>query len=187
MNRTYAAALAGLVAAGGLALFAASRIWLVATQSRQAPLPSVVKSSTGAALQPALTAIGIVLILSILAVSVTKRIGRRIVGAMVAVCGIVLVTISFPFFGSPPESAIAQVQATGDPAQGAVSIADWAPWLSAVCGVLALAVGVLIAVRGPQWSAMSKRFERPSSTPEQQEFRDSRDAWNALDQGIDPT
>ncbi|MEO6956336.1 MAG: Trp biosynthesis-associated membrane protein [Antricoccus sp.] len=187
MNRTYAGALAALAVSGGLSLFAASQIWLVATQSRSAPLPSIVKSSTGGALQPAMTALGIVLILAILAVGATKRIGRRIVGAMVAICGIAILALSFPFLGGPPAWAVDQVKTGGDAAQGVVTAAGYAPWISALCGVLALAAGLLIALRGPQWSAMGKRFERPSTTTDQQEFRDSRDAWNALDQGIDPT
>jgi uncharacterized membrane protein (TIGR02234 family) len=67
------------------------------------------------------------------------------------------------------------------------------PLMAVVAGALALAVGLLVLLRGRRWPAMGRRYERgepgaagPAKRPATDEDRASA-AWRALDRGEDPT
>lgn len=49
-------------------------------------------------------------------------------------------------------------------------------------GAILCATGVLVALRGPRWSALGARYDAPSERP----VTDT-DLWDALDRGDDPT
>ena len=67
--------------------------------------------------------------------------------------------------------------------------------LSAVCGLLVVLAGVLVAWRGQRWRAMSARYDRPQvadaapSAEDEERARQRANAalWTALDRGDDPT
>ena len=66
--------------------------------------------------------------------------------------------------------------------------------LAAVAGVLAIAAGGLVVVRGRSWPGMGRRYERAGAeTPPRTERAErtdedrAQDAWKALDRGEDPT
>ena len=49
----------------------------------------------------------------------------------------------------------------------------------ALLGVLSAVAGLIVAIRSSSWPTFSTRYERGDRTP--------RDAWEALDRGVDPT
>jgi hypothetical protein len=59
------------------------------------------------------------------------------------------------------------------------------PALTAVCGVLILLAGVLVAVRGHRWHTLSSRYERPQRAAATKPTAPA--LWTALDEGRDPT
>lgn len=196
MNRLYSICLAGLVVAAGLIFFATSQEWVLVDVPRPAPLPGGLKSATGSGVLPGLTAVAIVLLAAVVAVAATRRLGRRIVGALVTVCGVAAVALVVPFLTGTPASVLADVRATGTSVETGHGVpASYPPWLALVGALIAIVVGVAIAVRGPSWSKMGSKYETPAAadTPagtapgESSESVNHRDAWNALDRGIDPT
>jgi len=65
-----------------------------------------------------------------------------------------------------------------------------------VAGLLAIAVGLLVVVRGRGWPAMGRRYERPAGqmeaatarrAPARTDEDRAQDAWRAMDRGEDPT
>lgn len=196
MKRLYSICLAGLVVAAGLIFFATSQEWVLVAVPRPAPLPGGLKSATGSGVLPGLTAVAIVLLAAVVAVAATRRLGRRIVGALVTVCGIAAVVLVVPFLTGTPGSVLADVRDTGTSVEaGHGAAAAYAPWLALIGALIAVVVGVAIAMRGPSWSKMGSKYEAPSASgtptsagaPEGAEPVNHRDAWNSLDQGIDPT
>ncbi|PRZ31698.1 putative membrane protein (TIGR02234 family) [Antricoccus suffuscus] len=196
MKRLYSICLAGLIVAAGLIFFATSQEWVLVAVPQPAPLPSGLKSATGSGVLPGLTAVAIVLLAAVVAVAATRRMGRRLVGALVTVCGIVAVVLVVPFLTGTPASVLADVRSTGTSVEsGHGTPAAYPPWLALVGALIAIVVGVAIAVRGPSWSKMGSKYEAPSAAgkpadreaPQGSEPVNHRDAWNSLDQGIDPT
>lgn len=193
MKRTYAASLIALAVGAALILFAASRDWVVATQDRPAPLPSIVKVASGGTLQPAIPAVGLVLLTAILMVVVTKRWGRTVVGALAGVACVLVVILSVPLLGDPSASIRTQVLDTGRTAPSAeVAVAGWAPWVVVLGALIALGGAAMVVVFGSSWRGLSSRYERPDQqkTAEQaaaDRERSDRADWNSMDDGVDPT
>jgi hypothetical protein len=157
---------AGLVAAG-LALFAATRTWLVEPGLRPAPLPPLPVARTGGALVPALTASAVVGLAAVLALLATRGRARLAVAAVVVAAGAgITASALYGFF------AYAEVNA-------------W-PIAAAAGGLGLLAVGVHALRRSPGWPAMGTRYERAAATDDD-EPRDAAGLWDAIDRGQDPT
>lgn len=202
----YAGALGALAVGAGLMLFAGSREWVRVTVSRPAPLPDVVKVATGGAVAPALSAAGLVLLAAIVAVIATKRIGRTAVGALALAAAVLGVVVVVPFLGGTPDSVAADVAVSGTSLARGAAGADWAPWLALAGAVVGGLGGALVALRGRTWQRLGDRYEVPTGDPAEanpaapsadaRAARDhaadaptasDRDAWNALDDGVDPT
>jgi uncharacterized membrane protein (TIGR02234 family) len=65
------------------------------------------------------------------------------------------------------------------------------PVLALLAGLLGVAAGLLVVVRGRAWPGMGRRYERTAqeaapARPETDEDR-AQAAWKALDRGEDPT
>jgi uncharacterized membrane protein (TIGR02234 family) len=70
-----------------------------------------------------------------------------------------------------------------------VSVSGW-PWVAAMGGLVAVAVGALTVVRGRRWPSMGRRYAAaPQSQAASQAAttRDETSMWDALDRGDDPT
>jgi uncharacterized membrane protein (TIGR02234 family) len=185
----------GCVLAGGLALSSSSQPWLEVTVARQPPLPPTTETLTGGSAAPLVPACGLLLLAAAVAVIAVRGAGRVVVGLLVAVAGGTLgwsglrgITGSLGVSAADLGSAVGlgSAEVTADPVRA------W-PALALVAGVLAVAAGVLVVLRGRGWPGMGRRYERttaPSASvtdrPQTDEDRHQA-AWKALDRGEDPT
>lgn len=155
MRRELAVCLAVGLLGGGLVLLGADRPW------DSAP---VAPSVTGDEVNPVgslASSLGAVLLLGTIVVAVTRTVGRRLAGAVVALGAIATAGVAVTAEGS------------------------WSVWRVAVLAgaVLGLLAGALAVTRGQRWSMMSQRYDAPTA-PEREP---AGDPWRALDRGDDPT
>jgi uncharacterized membrane protein (TIGR02234 family) len=190
-----------LCAAGaGLSVSAGGREWAaVHAQDTLVPLQT---SLTGQELTGATTALGWAGLAGLAAMFATQGRVRAAVGVLFAVFGAGIGYTSVTAVSRPHvlKTAAGTSQLLGLAAHPTVSTTAW--WvLSAIGGVLLLAAGGLVAVRGARWSGMSARYEvagAPGSsieTPERPPGQTSPGSgpddparmWKSLDRGEDPT
>ncbi|ASW57852.1 hypothetical protein CIK06_20140 [Plantactinospora sp. KBS50] len=162
----------GLLAAGaGLALYAATRTWAVQTLARP-PLPPNRVGQTGADLLPWLPALAVVALAGAGALLATRGRWRRLFGAALALVGLA-------------------VAAGGG--YGLAGPAGAGPGWPALCllgGLVAAGGAGLAAGYGHRWPAMGARYERAAARPVpggRATGRNTREFWDALDRGEDPT
>nr|WP_055503040.1 TIGR02234 family membrane protein [Nonomuraea pusilla] len=176
----------GLTALGCLlVLLAGGRDWVRVTSGG-------VTVPTGGELSPVLTPLALAALAGVVAVLATKGAGRRIVGALVALCG---AGAGLGVWSALGADGVAAWLRERNVLRGASEI-PWEavplwPVVAGAGAALVLAGGVLTALRGTRWAGMSARYERAASTSAAEgrkaAGRDDRDLWDALDRGDDPT
>jgi tryptophan-associated transmembrane protein len=152
-RRALPATVALCLAGSALAWFAATRTWQAADGS---PV------RTGADVFPGLSAVALVGLAGAGAVLATRRLGRRLVGVLVALVGLTLGGAGVVGLGRADNA--------------------W-PLLCAAGGLLVIVGGLATVARGHRWPGMGTRYDRAART----EREGPRDAWEALDRGEDPT
>ncbi|MGH9249183.1 MAG: Trp biosynthesis-associated membrane protein [Acidimicrobiales bacterium] len=199
MNRRYrrelVVALVLLVAGGVLCLVAGSRVWGEGLVDDG--LSTTVQQVTGRDLFPLGPAVGLVALAAVIAVPATRRTGRRIIGVLLALAGLAtaagayalaleLPTRVSTWLEPAPEVTSVVSEATAEP--------NWA-LLTGVGGLLVAVAAVGVAVRGPRWPGMGRRYERgaratvdPAGLSQDPSGSGAgRETWDALDRGEDPT
>ncbi|MEH0820565.1 Trp biosynthesis-associated membrane protein [Micromonospora sp. CPCC 205714] len=159
----------------GLAFWAATRTWAVEVTPRGS-LPSAREGRTGADLLPWLSALALVGLAGGGAVLATRGRARRLLGGLLALLG----------------AAVAAGGGYGLIAAFDGEVSRQWPALCLLGGVLAALGGALTAARGQRWPAMGARYERRSGGAAGADGRPAaergtREAWDALDRGEDPT
>ena len=178
----------GLVAAlaitgAALAAVAAGLTWWSADYAD--PLSGALTiTASGAACVPELIPLALVALAGFGAALATRGLPRRIIGVVIALCGIALAVRSAVFFGSTPGALVSQLTRPADPA-GAAQLHPVGPALGVLAGLLLTSAGVLIALGFGARQAMGVRYERRTRT--QSAANDQGDWWKALDAGDDPT
>ncbi len=162
---------------------------------------------TGADLVPGVRALGLLGLAGVVALLATRRLGRPLVGAVVALAGAgAVLSVVLPDHAARSRSAdqVAAASAgaddgsAGDGARGGGAVATTAwPAVTAVGGGLLLAGGLLAAARGRSWPGMGQRYEAPAARTASAEptveptagtsGTSDRGLWEALDRGEDPT
>lgn len=213
--REYAATL-GLGAAGAaLVLLSVRQGWAHVTTMAVAPLPAGAVSVSGQDLVPVAGALGLVSLAGLAAVVATRRLARRLVGALLTVSGAVTVAMvsvhltTAEVLAAAHGAALSQAGSVtsggasgvspgaapggalpGVSAAGQVAMAGF-PWrgLAALGALAVLAVGVAVMWRGAQWPAMSSRYDRAGGPPGEQPLpgTDPASLWESLSRGMDPT
>lgn len=186
-RRAYLGTLALLAAGGGLALFASSRPWGTAT------LPSALSVTettvSGGDLLPFAPAVSLVALAAVVAVPAVRRLGRRVVGGVLALAGAALAVVA-ELTVLDLEDRVAEWVASSPGAAGSAESVSTAPgWglATAAGGVLVLLAGLVIAVRGPSWPAMGAKYDRPERRRPAPREAGARETWDALSRGDDPT
>lgn len=176
--RQYAVVLAMIVAGSALAWWAASGAWAVVEQSllgeTQGSLAQAVSQQTlgASALAPAAAAMPIVGFAGVAGIIGSRGIVRRLVGILVVFAGVVLVWSGVQ---AAVSLRVGDVVSTGQ----IVSVGSVFPITAALAGLMLAAGGTAVVVRGHRWPYLGANYERSSDRP--------RDAWEAMDQGVDPT
>lgn len=200
-SRDYALTLAVLAIGSVLVLVSYGATWEtveVAVFAGTGPSPTTTVALTGRELAPFGAAAGLVGLAGVAGILATRRWGRRIVGAVVALSGGAAGAIAVAFGLAGRAFVEASLAARGlDPASAAAATSTpW--WIVGVAGGLAMLVaGLLTIARGAQWPGLSSRYERDGSTgPRGTPGQDPGPAegsvggiaaWDALDRGEDPT
>jgi uncharacterized membrane protein (TIGR02234 family) len=196
-RRELGIAVAGCVLAAALVLIAGGRTWVRFSVSL-APLPAVRGAATGHQVAATITSLGLVVLAAAVALVATRRMGRQLTGALIVAVGAVTVVQSLTVSADPTGAVRDQVaSATGRVgiASSAVSAAvnGW-PWVTGVGGLIAVAVGVLTAIRGRRWPAMGRRYDAATQRGQASlagatagRPPDETSMWDALDRGDDPT
>jgi uncharacterized membrane protein (TIGR02234 family) len=195
-RREMTLALLGCLAAGALALSAGGQRWLTITVERPRPLPPVVEQLTGGQAAPLVPACGLLLLAAAVAVLAVRGAGRSAVGLLVVAAGACLgwsglrgVTGGLTAAAADDAAGLVGADST---VSGTVA-AGW-PAVALVAGLVAVAAGLLVTLRGRRWPGMGRRYERtggsaaPAATARPQTPEDRHQAaWKALDRGEDPT
>lgn len=187
-----------LIGAAG-ALLISGRTWQSVVTPRPRPLADDLLHVSGRSLDAAPTALALVALAGVVAVLATRGWVRRGVGAVLALAGAALIWRSCTGLAAVSASRARdlvidqhpQVNTSTSVIEHVSVYAAW-PALSAVCGVLIVVAGAVIAWRGPQWAAMSAKYEAPvreRAAPDEraQRARAHASLWRALDHGEDPT
>lgn len=188
MRRELLASLALVLLGAALTYVASSRDWVDVVVEARPPLPPVQRQVQGADVVDALRPLSFLALAAVAALVATKRLGRVLVGALVALAGagVVVATAlalragTFDALERSPEPGLSSY--TG-PEPG---FTGW--WGLAVAGGLLLVVGgVVVALRGRRWAGLSSRYEAPAARAAKPAPRPEVAAWDALDRGEDPT
>ncbi|OIV35605.1 hypothetical protein BIV57_20730 [Mangrovactinospora gilvigrisea] len=144
-------------------------------------------AASGKEVNAAATALALVGLAAVVAVLATRRIGRLVVGAIMALSGAGIAVVAA--MGASDTSALrdAASKAGYNPTLSAVTHSAW-PWLTLLGGVLLLAGGVLTVARGRTWPGMSRKYDAPTGAAKRVTAASTpADIWKALDRGEDPT
>jgi len=185
---------------GALSLSSSSQPWAEVTVTREAPLPPTSEVLTGGQAAPLVSACGLLLLAAALAVIAVRGAGRVAVGLLVAVAGGVLAWSGLRGATGGGGVDLADIGASvglGGARLASDPVVGW-PLLALVGGVLAVAAGLLVVLRGRGWPGMGRRYERPGAAarpapaparaPRAESEEDRHQAaWKALDRGDDPT
>jgi uncharacterized membrane protein (TIGR02234 family) len=181
-----------LIGAAG-ALLVATRSWQTVTTPRPRPFRDDVLQLSGRTVDAAPTALALVALAGVIAVIATRGWARRLVGAVVAVAGVLLVWRSLDGLSAVSQERARAFVADKHSAVELGSVARiavhgaWA-WLSAVCGVVIVGAGLLTVWRGQKWRAMGAKYERAAAVDDEQaRQRANASLWTALERGEDPT
>jgi len=123
-------------------------------------------------------AVALLALAAVVAVPATRGRGRIVAGLLVLAGGVAGVV------GAIDSRAGARTQVQHALPAGSSVVTE--PWwvVAALGGLLLAAVGAVLIVRGPRWSALSSRYEPPSG---QANLKGDAGTWDALDRGEDPT
>ncbi|MER5318912.1 Trp biosynthesis-associated membrane protein [Streptosporangium roseum] len=175
-------------AGAALVLLAAGRDWFTVTYG-----PRKV-AVTAAELVPALGPAAWAALAAVVAVLATRGVWRRVVGAVMALCGAGMIAWAWQGSdsGAALEVAARQIPLAGPGALHAAPAAVW-PLVAGAGGLLLVCAGVVAAVRGAGWPGMSDRYDRRGSSPAAAGAASTggapseRALWDAIDLGSDPT
>jgi uncharacterized membrane protein (TIGR02234 family) len=155
-RRQLTLAVVACVVAAGVALFAASRTWIVEVRPRPTPLPAVSVSRTGGDLAPVLPSLAFVALAGASGLVAARGRGRSVVGALLVASGA----------GMAAAAVVGGFMSVGSAVLADGATAEGEPWafVWATAGVLAgaavAAVGVTALRRGMAWPAMGTAYER---------------------------
>jgi uncharacterized membrane protein (TIGR02234 family) len=173
-----------LVVGGVLGLAATSQPW--AEVSGTDGLAEVTLVVTGRDLLPLNPAVALLTFAGVVAVAVLRSIGRFVTGTALAFAGVGMALATLGVAREPATHVDAWAFESGLTVSVIVTANPWVLW-NGVAGLLIVAAGVLVAMRGSRWPTLGRRYERGSAGRQAADDSTSQHAWDALDRGQDPT
>ena len=175
-----------------LALLVVGRTWQTVTVSRARPLIDDVDRVTGHSLDAAVTGLAVVGLAGVVAVLATRGLARRLIGALLALAGVFMVWRAGHDLSAVSATRGRSIATSGNAGVGIdssslvrVTVSSAWPLLAVMAGLLIAIGGLLVTLRGGQWSAMSSRYEAPAAAVPTGD--EDVVLWRSLDQGEDPT
>ena len=181
---TYGRSLALLAGGAGLAFIGFGQTWVTIT-GRLLGLPAVSVALAGRDLAAVAGATPALLIVLVLALTVTGGQIRRVIGALAVLLSAFVAVAAIRGSGALlPNDLGMRFNVAGT----ATYATTWW-WIPSLIGAVIAGYGGLLALRyGATWVGMSGRYRRgPAPAPVATGPLTERDAWDALDSGQDPT
>lgn len=174
--------LVACAASAVLVLLAVSRTW--ASFAWSPPL-----EVTGGEAAPALNAVALAALAGCVAVVATRGAARRVMGALIALCGAIVAAGALSARTAATMLDVAQSRSPLPVLRGLRGIAEFTfwPYAAVIGGVLLIGCGLWAAILGGSWPGMSGRYERGAPRPVKTGPPTDRELWDALDTGDDPT
>lgn len=191
-RRLYGPTVLSGLAAGGLAYFAASRVW-TSTVVQASGLPSDPVTISGTEAMPVLGALALVIAAAAIAILAASVRFRKVVAVILALAGLIGAILTIPVAlsgitsGSALETKIQESPAfTGANNPDVYATTSW-PILAVFAFFLAVVIGALVWRLGSRWPTMGRKYDAPAATQSVADDEGDADLWKALDQGRDPT
>ena len=175
------------VAGAGLAAIAATVTWWSA-DFLDSLTGAVTITASGADCVPELLPLALVALAGFGAALATRGVPRRIVGAVILLCGAAAAVRSALAFGSIPAALVTELVRPADPV-GNPQLHPIGPLLGLLAGLLLTAAGLLVLLGWGARQALGSRYERRAKSGQVagDQSTDQGDWWKALDAGDDPT
>ena len=178
------------LAGAALTLFAVRRPWVSYPVSHGLTIHDVRTHVAGTEVAGAAQALSLVGFAGVIAIAATKRRGRVLVGALVALAGALVIADVADLIARGLGHKLATSGCHGlcvISAEQYDAGPSWTwPVLTLLGGLAMAAGGTLVAVRGRRWAALSSSYQVPSARETAPEPTD-KGTWDALDRGHDPT
>ncbi|GLW12227.1 hypothetical protein Misp01_73550 [Microtetraspora sp. NBRC 13810] len=195
MHREQALWILACAVGAGLTLLAAGRDWarVTFTGAGAGHGAAAAVPVTGSELSAALTPLALAAAAAALAVLAARGPWRRLVAAVLALCGSGVAAGALSgTAGQAVADAAREHSALAATGQPVVATLWFWPAAAAAGGLILLAAGVTAAVRAGSWGGMSDRYERPGATGRRADdvpapALGDRALWDAIDRGADPT
>jgi uncharacterized membrane protein (TIGR02234 family) len=188
-GRELASVAAVCAVGGGMVLFAVGRPWVELVAHRASPLPDVTLALSGRSLEPLVAGLGIVGLAGVVGLLATRRWGRLVVAAIVALSGLGVLVTALTRLTAPGAAEARDLLADAGRFAGAAGVTATAhpgwPLLAAAGGLLLALGGLAALARSRRWPTMSARYETPAARTGRP--RTDAAVWDALDRGDDPT
>ncbi|MCU1629957.1 MAG: Trp biosynthesis associated, transrane protein Oprn/Chp [Pseudonocardia sp.] len=174
--------------AGALALWGSTRLtWASAVvATARGPVPA---EATGAGIAPSVTGVAVLAVAAVAASVAVSGIARRALGGIVGLAGGASAWVAFDSWLSPPDAVtllrLSGTAASSEPVGDVVVAQSAAPWLGVLGGLLVLVAGIVLVVADRSLPRMGARYAAPGA--EKTAVDPDRAAWDALDEGRDPT
>jgi Tryptophan-associated transmembrane protein (Trp_oprn_chp) len=181
-RRGFAVTLTAWVAAAVMTLWSAARVWGSATTRAENDVV-VHAQVTGHDVAGALAPCAAALLALALFVFAARGWLRRLTGLLAAGLGVAVVAAALT--GRQHVASALADNAFGVQSTNLHASANGWPWIAVVAGAVVTGCGLVVAVVGPRWSGLGRRYDAPSS--ETVEANDDASSWAALDRGEDPT
>lgn len=174
---------------GGMVLLAVGQTWVEVVARRASPLPDAALALSGRELEPLVAGLGIVGLAGVVGLLATRRWGRVVVAAIVALSGLGVLVTALTRLTAPGVAEAGALLDDAGRSAGAAAVSATAhpgwPLLAVAGGLLLALAGLAALLRSRYWPTMSARYETRAARIDRP--RTDAAIWDALDRGDDPT